>query len=80
MLYSKNGSYPVSETDNSEGWIEVDDPPTAGDGEEVVWWFPPGWIVRPIKPEEKEGHVWKWHQSSFEWVLYPPEEESPVIL
>jgi len=66
MLYSKLGSIPKPETDGTDGWIEVSDPPTAGDGQEVVWWFPPGWVVRPIKPEGN----WSWSQSTEQWVEY----------
>ena len=66
MLYSKLGSIPKPETDGTDGWIEVQDPPTAGDGQEVVWWFPPGWVVRPIKPEGN----WSWSQSTEQWVEY----------
>jgi hypothetical protein len=64
MLYSKLGSIPKPETDGTKGWIEVEEPPTAGDGEEVVWWFPPGWVVRPVKPEGD----WNWSQSEERWV------------
>jgi hypothetical protein len=66
MLYSKLGSIPKPETDGTDGWIEVSDPPTAGDGQEVVWWFPPGWVVRPVKPEGN----WSWSQSTEQWVEY----------
>lgn len=51
-LYSKNGSFPKPETDGTEGWIEVPDQPECPDGKEVVWWFPPGWVVRDTKPEQ----------------------------
>ena len=68
MLYSKNGSIPKPQTDGTEGWIEVEEAPVAGDGQEVVWWFPPGWVVRPIKPAEEEGFVWDWSQSEEKWV------------
>jgi hypothetical protein len=67
MLYSKNGSYPKPETDGTDGWIEVSEPPFAGDGIEVVWWYPPGWVARPIKPADEEGFVWKWSQSEAQW-------------
>lgn len=68
MLYSKNGSIPKPQTDGTEGWIEVEVAPTAGDGQEVVWWFPPGWVVRPIKPADEDGFVWDWSQSEQKWV------------
>ena len=73
MLYSKNGSIPKPETDGTDGWIEVPEPPVAGDGEEVVWWFPPGWVVRPVKPET-DGD-WNWSQSEGQWVDATPITE-----
>jgi hypothetical protein len=72
MLYSKLGSIPKPETDGTDGWIEVPEPPVAGDGEEVVWWFPPGWVVRPICPNEP-GMAYNWSQSSEQWVATPVE-------
>jgi hypothetical protein len=72
MLYSKNGSIPKPETDGTEGWIEVPEPPVAGDGQEVVWWFPPGWVVRPVCPNEA-GMTYNWSQSNQEWVATPVE-------
>ena len=49
MLYSKLGSIPKTDTDGTEGWIEVGYPPNpVADGYEVVWWSPPGWVVRPV--------------------------------
>jgi len=75
MLYSKNGSIPKPQTDNTDGWIEVPEPPTAADGQEVVWWFPPGWVVRPVKPADEAGFVWNWSQSSEAWV----KSEAPII-
>ena len=69
MFYSKLGSIPKPETDGTDGWIEVNDPPIAGDGQEVVWWYPPGWVVRPIKPEGN----WSWSQSTEQWVEYTIE-------
>lgn len=80
MLYSKNGSIPYDHTDGTDGWIEVPEPPVAPAGKEVVWWFPPGWVIRDPKPEDIDGHVWKWSQSQEQWVCYethhnpvPPE-------
>jgi len=67
MLYSKLGSVPKTETDGTEGWIEVGYPPNpVADGYEVVWWSPPGWVVRPVKPEGN----WSWSQSTEQWVEY----------
>jgi hypothetical protein len=70
MLYSKNGSIPKLETDGTDGWIEVPDEPAAPDGKEVVWWYPPGWVIRDPKPADEEGYKWSWSQSSEEWVKY----------
>jgi hypothetical protein len=78
MLYSKNGSIPKPETDDTPGWVAVGDPPTPAEGLEVVWWDPPGWIVRPPQPEPVEGFVWKWNQTDRRWVDYelnPPAPE-----
>jgi hypothetical protein len=64
MLYSKLGSIPKLETDGTEGWIEVPEPPVAPEGKEVIWWYPPGWVVRDPKPEGE----WNWSQSEEVWV------------
>ena len=63
-MYSKNGSIPKPETDGTDGWIEVPDVPIAPEGKEVVWWYPPGWIIRDPKPEGN----WSWSQSEERWV------------
>jgi hypothetical protein len=65
-MFSKNGSIPKSETDGTEGWIEVADAPECPDGKEVVWWYPPGWVIRDPKPEGN----WSWSQSQEQWVEY----------
>lgn len=70
MLYSKNGSIPKPETDGTEGWIEVPDAPVAPEGKEVVWWYPPGWVIRDPKPAERDGYKWSWSQSNEQWVEY----------
>jgi hypothetical protein len=70
MLYSKNGSIPKPETDGTDGWIEVPDEPVAPEGKEVVWWYPPGWVIRDPKPADEEGYKWSWSQSTEEWVKY----------
>ena len=36
-------------------------------GKEVVWWYPPGWVVRDPMPV-KEGFSYSWSQSNEEWV------------
>jgi hypothetical protein len=65
-MFSKNGSIPKTETDGTEGWIEVLDAPIAPEGKEVVWWYPPGWVIRDPKPEGN----WSWSQSQEQWVEY----------
>lgn len=78
MLYSKNGSIPKTETDGTEGWVEVPEPPVAGEGQEVVWWCPPGWVVRPVMPV-KEGFQYSWSQSQEMWMEFPADPvETPV--
>jgi hypothetical protein len=63
-MFSKNGSIPKPETDGTEGWIEVPDAPEATEGKEVIWWYPPGWIIRDVKPDGN----WSWNQSNGQWV------------
>lgn len=75
-LYSKNGSIPYPHKDESDGWIEVEEAPTPGDGEEVVWWFPPGWVVRPVKPV-KEGFDYSWSQTEQRWVEFDAATQEP---
>jgi hypothetical protein len=77
MLYSKNGSIPYPYTDGTEGWIEVPDKPEAPEGKEVVWWYPPGWVIRDPKPADEENVKWSWSQSNEQWVRY--EIPLPVI-
>jgi hypothetical protein len=67
MLYSKNGSIPQSKTDGTSGWIEVPDAPTAPAGKEVMWWYPPGWVVRDPDPSVN----YAWNQSTESWVQIP---------
>lgn len=69
-LYSKNGSYPHPSKDDTEGWIEVPAPPVPGLGQEVVWWYPPGWVVRPVQPAEMAGGEWSWQQTEGRWIWY----------
>lgn len=63
-MYSKNGSIPKPETDGTEGWIEVPDAPEVPAGKELVWWYPPGWVIREPKPAGN----WSWSQSEERWV------------
>ncbi len=69
MLYTKNGSIPKPETDGTEGWIEVEMPPVAPEGKEVVWlnWQ---WVVRDPKPVDREGYRWKWNHDQMQWIEY----------
>ena len=76
MLYSKNGSIPKPQTDGTDGWVEVPEPPVAPAGKEVVWWCPPGWVVRDLKPAATETTDFSWSQSQEQWVEYT----LPVII
>ena len=74
-MYSKNGSIPKAETDGTDGWIEVADAPECPEGKEVVWWYPPGWVIRDPKPEGN----WSWSQSQEQWVEFSlPQEISEL--
>jgi hypothetical protein len=79
MLYSKNGSIPYPYTDGTEGWIEVPDKPEAPEGKEVVWWYPPGWVIRDPKPADEENVKWSWSQSTEEWVRHELTVEEIVL-
>jgi len=70
-MYSKNGSIPKPETDGTEGWIEVPDAPECPEGKEVIWWYPPGWVIRDPKPEGN----WSWSQSEERWVEHTVQTE-----
>jgi hypothetical protein len=74
-MFSKNGSIPKPETDGTEGWIEVPDAPECPEGKEVVWWYPPGWIIRDPKPEGN----WSWSQSTEQWVEYVAPQQIQTI-
>jgi hypothetical protein len=73
-MYSKNGSIPKPETDGTDGWIEVPDAPECPAGKEVVWWYPPGWVIRDPKPEGN----WSWSQSQEQWVEYTVQEVTQI--
>lgn len=77
-MYSKNGSIPKPETDGTEGWIEVPDAPIVPEGKEVVWWYPPGWVIRDPKPAGN----WSWSQSEEKWIeiVQPSVIEQVVTL
>ena len=72
MLYSKNGSYPQATPDHDEeGWDKIiDKPEPAPDGMEIVWHYPPGWVVRIPQPAAIPGAIWKWEQMMSRWVSY----------
>ena len=73
-MYSKNGSIPKPETDGTEGWIEVADAPEAPEGKEVIWCFPPGWIVRDVMPTVRDGYQWSYYLDRG-WVEYTIQVE-----
>lgn len=79
-MYTKNGSIPKPETDGTEGWLEVPNPPEAPDGKEVVWlnWR---WLIRDPKPVDREGYRWKWNDDQCQWIEYalPQTVEIPVV-
>ena len=75
-MYSKNGSIPKPETDGTEGWIEVADAPECPEGKEVIWWYPPGWVIRDPKPSGN----WSWSQSQEQWVEIAQVTEQVVTL
>ena len=75
-LYSKNGSIPKPQTDGTEGWIGVPDKPDAPEGKEVVWWYPPGWVIRDPMPV-KAGFKYNWSQSELKWV---ESEDSQAVV
>jgi hypothetical protein len=74
-MYSKNGSIPKPETDGTDGWIEVPDAPIAPEGKEVIWWYPPGWVIRDIKPAGN----WSWSQSQEQWVEFSLPQEITTV-
>ena len=73
-MYSKNGSIPKPETDGTDGWIEVPDAPEVPAGKELVWWYPPGWVIRDVKPVGN----WSWSQSQEQWVEYIVQEVTDI--
>jgi hypothetical protein len=79
MLYSKNGSIPKPETDGTDSWIEVPDAPEATEGQEVIWCYPPGWVIRYPMPAQREGYRWSYYLGSG-WVEYAIQEETQIDL
>jgi len=74
MLYSKNGSIPKPEADGTEGWIEVPDAPEAIEGQEIIWCFPPGWVVRDVMPPARDGYQWAYYLDKG-WIEYAIQTE-----
>jgi hypothetical protein len=84
MLFSKNGSIPKPETDNTEGWVEVPDKPDVPEGKEVAW-LNGEWVVRDPRPEDRPGYQWNWAHELRSWVEceYPttgPEVIEPPVI
>ena len=52
----------------------MDDASKCYEGKEVVWWYPPGRIIRDFKPEGN----WSWSQSEERWVEYTVQEVQTI--
>ena len=52
----------------------MDDASKCYEGKEVVWWYPPGRIIRDFKPEGN----WSWSQSEERWVEYTLPQETEL--
>lgn len=79
-MFSKNGSIPKTETDGTEGWVEVPDAPEVPQGKEVAW-LNGEWVVRDPKPDDRPGYQWNWAHEAQSWVEceYPATApEAPV--
>jgi hypothetical protein len=77
-LYSKDGSYPKPQKDNTNGWVQVLDPPAEiPEGKELRWlnWE---WIVRDPKPEDRPGFQWNWNHADKAWVECEYPQTAPV--
>ena len=73
MLFTKNGSNPLAQTDGTDGWVEVPPPPPTTGNQEMIWWNPPGWVIRDPMPAPDPLGVWKWDQNKGSWCLYGTE-------
>lgn len=73
MPFIKDNSNPLPETDGTEGWIEVANEPSVPSNQELVWWNPPGWVLRDPMPEADPLGIWKWDQNKGSWCLYNSE-------
>lgn len=68
--FSKDGSVPQPQTDGTNGWFLVPDPPTdIPEGKELTWlnWE---WVIRDPRPANLEGHVAKWNHDDRVWIQH----------
>jgi hypothetical protein len=77
MLYSKLGSYPKTETDGTEGWVEVPDAPEVPWGKELAW-LNNEWIIRDPKPIDRPGYQWNWAHDGLAWIECENPQEGVV--
>lgn len=73
--FSKNGSIPKPRTDGTDGWVLVSNPPEdIPEGKQLVWlnWE---WVIRDIKPQNREGYQWNWIHDRKEWIEYSTENK-----
>lgn len=71
--FSKNGSIPKPQIDDTPGWVLVPPPPSVPEGKQLVWlnWE---WVVRDFMPTTvKDGYQWNWIHDIRQWVEYPIE-------
>ena len=80
MYWTKNGSIPTQNPDNTKGWKEA--PPTPADvpdGHEA-YWDGIEWVIIPPKPDAIEGYEWAYYKQDG-WVslrLVHPLISEPV--
>lgn len=68
--YTKNGSIPTQNPDDTDGWVEAPAPPTdVPEGKELTWlnWE---WIIRDPKPTDRDGYQWNWNHAARAWAEY----------
>lgn len=77
-MWTKNGSIPQSETDGTEGWLEVPEKPECPEGKEVAWlnWQ---WVIRDPKPVDRNGYRWKWNHDHMQWIEYALPSETVEV-
>jgi hypothetical protein len=73
MPFIKDGSNPLPQTDGTDGWVEVPAAPPVTGNQEMVWWNPPGWVIRDPMPAPDPLGIWKWDQNKGSWCLYGAE-------